>query len=571
MQEYQRWLEKAASNEEIFQELKAIAGHTEEIRDRFYRELEFGTGGLRGVLGAGTNRMNVYTVGKATQGLSHYLKRTFATPSVAIAYDSRIHSDLFAVTAATIFAANGIAVHLYPRLMPTPALSFAVRDLKCSGGVVITASHNPAKYNGYKVYGPDGCQITTQAAKEIQKEIDAVDPFEDVRRMDFGTAVARGQIINIDEDMINRYLAAVGTTSVLPEGIDQSFSIVYTPLNGTGVSCVPRCLKEHGFTRLIMPEEQDHPDGHFPTCPYPNPEIREALDIGLQLAQSTKSDLLLATDPDCDRVGAAVREDGKYTLITGNEMGVLLFDFICKMRMANGTMPENPIAVKTIVTTPMAAKIAEHYGVELIDVLTGFKFIGEQIGRLEAQGRRDSFVFGFEESYGYLSGPYVRDKDGVGAACLICEMFSFYASRGISLLDRLHELYGIYGYCLNTLHSYTFDGSAGFAKMQAVMQALRAGVASFGGKKVLRLTDYAAGLDGLLITDEKNQRYAAGFPFTDGAVLVGREKAWLITDSFWRTAARSWRAPPAPNPSSNSTSPSAGKAGKRRRRQSKRS
>lgn len=473
MQEYQHWLEKAASNVEIFQELKAIAGHAEEIRDRFYRELEFGTGGLRGVLGAGTNRMNVYTVGKATQGLSHYLKRTFATPSVAIAYDSRIHSDLFAETAATIFTANGIAVHLYPRLMPTPALSFAVRDLKCSGGVVITASHNPAKYNGYKVYGPDGCQITTQAAKEIQKEIDAVDPFEGVYRMDFGTAVARGQIINIDEDTVNRYLAAVGTTSVLPEGIDQSFSIVYTPLNGTGVSCVPRCLKEHGFTRLIMPEEQDHPDGHFPTCPYPNPEIREALDIGLQLAQRTQSDLLLATDPDCDRVGAAVREDGKYTLITGNEMGVLLFDFICKMRMANGTMPENPIAVKTIVTTPMAAKIAEHYGVELIDVLTGFKFIGEQIGLLEKKNEAGRYIFGFEESYGYLSGTYVRDKDAVNASLLICEMFAWYRSQGKSLVDALQALYSQYGHYQSRLLSFEFTGAEGFEAMQKFMEELR--------------------------------------------------------------------------------------------------
>lgn len=473
MQQYQRWLEKAATNEEIFQELNAIAGRREEIEDRFYRELEFGTGGLRGVLGAGTNRMNVYTVGKATQGLSNYLKRSFAQPSVAIAFDSRIHSDLFAQTAASVFAANGVAVYLYPRLMPTPALSFAVRDLKCSSGVVITASHNPAKYNGYKVYGPDGCQITTEAAKAIQQEIDGVDPFDDVRSMDFDAALAQGHITYIGEDTVSRYLAAVGTASVLPEGIDKHVSIVYTPLNGTGLSCVPRCLKEHGFTQLIMPEEQDHPDGHFPTCPYPNPEIREALEVGLRLAQSTKSDLLLATDPDCDRVGAAVRDGEEYALITGNEMGMLLFDFICQMRIANGTMPKNPVAVKTIVTTPMAARLAQHYGVELIDVLTGFKFIGEQIGLLEKKNEVERYIFGFEESYGYLSGTFVRDKDAVNASLLICEMFAWYRAQGKSLMDVLRELYSQYGYYQSRLLSFAFDGAEGFAAMQRFMGGLR--------------------------------------------------------------------------------------------------
>lgn len=473
MQQYQRWLEKAASNEEIYQELKAIDGHREEIEDRFYRELEFGTGGLRGVLGAGTNRMNVYTIGKATQGLSNYLRGSFAEPSVAIGFDSRIHSDLFAETAASVFAANGVAVYLYPRLMPTPALSFAVRDLRCSGGVVITASHNPAKYNGYKVYGPDGCQITTEAAKAIQQEIDGVDPFDDVRSMDFGAALAQGKITYIGEDTVDRYLAAVGTASVLPGGIDKHVSIVYTPLNGTGLSCVPRCLKEHGFTQLIMPEEQDHPDGHFPTCPYPNPEIREALEVGLRLAQRTKSDLLLATDPDCDRVGAAVRDGEQYTLITGNEMGMLLFDFICQMRIANGTMPKNPVAVKTIVTTPMAARLAQHYGVELIDVLTGFKFIGEQIGLLEKKNEADRYIFGFEESYGYLSGSFVRDKDAVNASLLICEMFAWYRAQGKSLVDVLRELYSQYGYYQSRLLSFAFDGAEGFEAMQRFMGSLR--------------------------------------------------------------------------------------------------
>lgn len=473
MQQYERWLEKTAEDEELFRELEAIAGRNEEIADRFFRELEFGTGGLRGVLGAGTNRINVYTVGKATQGLSSYLRSRFDAPSVAIAYDSRIHSDLFARTAASVFAANGIAVFLYPKLMPTPALSFAVRDLRCSGGVVITASHNPAQYNGYKVYGPDGCQITTEAARAIQQEIDRVDPFDDVQHMDYDAALAQGKITLIGEDTVSRYLAAVGTASVLPAGVDRDVSIVYSPLNGTGLSCVPRCLKEHGFVRLIMPQEQDHPDGRFPTCPYPNPEIREALSVGLRLAERTRSDLLLATDPDCDRVGAAVRDGDAYTLITGNEMGVLLFDFICKMRIANGTMPKNPVAVKTIVTTPMAERLARHYGVELIDVLTGFKFIGEQIGRLEERNEAERFIFGFEESYGYLSGTFVRDKDAVNASLMICEMFAWYRAQGKSLVDVLEELYSRYGCYQSRLLSFEFRGAEGFAAMQRFMEELR--------------------------------------------------------------------------------------------------
>ena len=470
---YNRWLERAAGNEEIISELKEIFGQEDAIGDRFYRELEFGTGGLRGVLGAGTNRMNVFNVAKATQGLCNYLWKNFEQPSVAIAYDSRIHSDLFAETAATVFAANDVRVHIYPKLMPTPSLSFAVRDLHCSGGIVITASHNPAKYNGYKVYGADGCQITTEAAKAIQAEINEVDPFDDVKYADFKDSLKLGQIQYIGEETVTRYLAAIDTASVLPEGIDKKVSIVYTPLNGAGLSCVPRCLSEHGFTNFIMPTEQNHPDGHFPTCPYPNPEIREALEVGLALAEKTGSDLLLATDPDCDRVGAAIRDGKGYTLISGNEMGILLLDFICKMRIANGTMPSNPIAIKTIVTTPMAARVAEHYGVKIIDVLTGFKFIGEQIGMLEKQGCSDRYIFGFEESYGYLSGSFVRDKDAVNASLLICEMFVWYKAQGKSLVDVLHELYATYGYYQAKLLSFTFEGAQGFATMQKTMEEFR--------------------------------------------------------------------------------------------------
>ena len=469
---YQRWI-KEASNEAVVAELHEISEDAAAIEDRFYRELEFGTGGLRGVLGAGTNRMNIYTVAKASQGYANYLNNMADRPSVAIAYDSRINSELFARTAAEVFAGNGIAVHIYPRLMPTPALSFAVRNLRCSGGVVITASHNPAKYNGYKVYGPDGCQITTQAAKAIQAEIDQVDPFDDIKRMNFETALSAGMVSYIGEDTVDRYLAAVSTSSVLPADIPRDAAIVYTPLNGTGISCVPRCLKEHGFTNITIPTEQRLPDGNFPTCPYPNPEIREALTVGLNWAERSGSDLLLATDPDCDRVGAADRTVEGYTLITGNEMGGLLLDFICKMRIANGTMPESPLAIKTIVTTPMAAKIAQKYGVELIDVLTGFKFIGEQIGLLEKRSEENRYIFGFEESYGYLSGSFVRDKDAVNASLLICEMFAYYKQQGTSLTDVLEELYREYGYYESRLLSFAFEGSSGFDRMQAIMAALR--------------------------------------------------------------------------------------------------
>ena len=488
---YHRWTVQTANNEELHNELLNIQNDREDIEDRFYKELEFGTGGLRGVLGAGTNRMNVFTVSKATQGYSNYLNQQFENPSVAIGYDSRIHSDDFACAAAAVFAANGIQVHIYDPLMPTPALSFAVRDLHCSGGIVLTASHNPAKYNGYKVYGADGCQITTEAAKAIQTAINEVDPFDDVKRADFGLAMENGIIHYIGEDTIDRYQAAVSTASLLPEGVDKNVAIVYTPLNGAGISCVPRCLKEHGFTNITIPDEQKNPDGHFPTCPYPNPEVREALEVGLRWAEKTQSDLLLATDPDCDRVGAAVKTTSGYTLISGNQMGVLLFDFVCKMRQANGTMPKNSVAVKTIVTTPMAAKIAEHYGVQLIDVLTGFKFIGEQIGLLEKKGEADRYIFGFEESYGYLSGSFVRDKDAVNASLLICEMFTWYKSQGKSLVDVLEELYQEYGCYESKLRSFQLEGADGFAKMQSLMTELRTNrPAELAGIAVERSIDY---------------------------------------------------------------------------------
>ncbi len=488
---YFLWRELATLDIDVVEELRQIANEPAQIEDRFYRELEFGTGGLRGVIGAGINRMNVYTVAKATQGYSQYINTKFTAPMAAIAYDSRIKSSRFAQAAAEVFAGNGIQVWMYPQIMPTPSLSFAVRSLGCSGGIVITASHNPAKYNGYKVYGPDGCQITTEAASEIQQRIDAVNPFADVLRIDFQEGVRNGIIRIIGEDTIRRYLDAVAGASVLPRTVDRGVSIVYTPLNGAGINCVPRCLTENGFTNIVIPDEQHEPDGNFPTCPFPNPEVREALDVGLRWAEQTGSELLLATDPDCDRVGAAVRSRDGYTLISGNEMGVLLFDFICRMRLASGTMPKHPVAVTTIVTTPMAKRVAAKYGVELIDVLTGFKFIGEQIGLLESKHEETRYIFGFEESYGYLSGTFVRDKDAVNASLLICELFAYYKAQGKFLLDVLDTLYEQFGFYQSRLLSFSFDGSTGFAKMNALMASLRdEPLSQIAGLSVEAVADY---------------------------------------------------------------------------------
>ena len=444
---YKKWLSCELEDTDLKDELIAIENDSNKIEDAFYKELEFGTGGLRGVIGAGTNRINIYTVRKATQGLSDYLNQTFNSPSVAIAYDSRIKSDLFARESARVFAANGIQVYLYPELMPTPALSFAVRELKCSGGIVITASHNPAKYNGYKVYGSDGCQITLDAANTIISLIEPVDCFEDVKIISFDDAVSSGKISFIPDLVTDNFLKSVSRESVRKVEGKNNLKIVYTPLNGAGLKCVTSVLESNKFENLIMVSSQEMPDGNFTTCPFPNPEIREALSEGLAVCESNNADLLLATDPDCDRVGTAVRDsDGNYVLINGNEMGVLLLNYICEARSENGTMPENPVAIKTIVTTEMAKDIADSYGVEIIDVLTGFKFIGEQIGILESKGQENRYIFGFEESYGYLSGSYVRDKDGVNASLLICEMTAYYKSKGISVLDALDSLYKKYGY-----------------------------------------------------------------------------------------------------------------------------
>ncbi len=495
--EYQRWLAHV-TDQELLSELRSMDAAAME--DAFYRDLAFGTGGLRGTIGAGANRMNIHVVARASQGLANLLGEG---ASVVIGYDTRIKSDLFARTAAGVFAANGILVRLWPEPLPVPTVSYAVRALDACAGVMITASHNPAKYNGYKVYGPDGCQITTEAAAEILAEIMRVDLFTDVKSMDFDAGLAEGRIQQIDGGVLTAFLEEVKRQSVLfGDEIDRDVAIVYSPLNGTGLKPVTRALSESGFTNITVVEEQREPDGNFPTCPYPNPEIREAMELGLQYCERTGADLMLATDPDCDRCGIAVKApDGSYRLLSGNEVGLLLLDYICSRRIRHSRMPAHPVFVKTVVTMDLAERIAASYGVETVNVLTGFKFIGEVIGRLEQAGRVSDYICGFEESYGYLTGSYVRDKDGVNAAFMISEMFAFYKTRGVSLLDKLRELYANYGYCMNTLHSYEFPGSAGMEKMRAIMAAFRRAPDRIGGKKLLRMEDYSLGLNGLPKSD----------------------------------------------------------------------
>ena len=524
--EYEVWKKKVTEDADLTAELTDMEGKEDRITDAFYQNLAFGTGGLRGVIGAGTNRMNIYTVGKASQGLADYINRHFPKEErkIAISYDSRIKSSLFAKRAAEVFAANGIRVFIYTELMPTPMLSWAVRSLSCAAGVMVTASHNPSKYNGYKVYGPDGCQITTDAAAEILGCIEKTDAFEDVKREDFETALENGRISYIGEDTVTSFIEAVKGQSMLTkseENVDKNISIVYSPLNGTGLKPVLRTLKESGFTNITVVKEQEQPDGHFPTCPYPNPEIREAMALGMEYAKKCSADLLLATDPDCDRVGIAVpNREGEYVLLSGNETGLLLLNYICSMRQAAGTMPEHPVFVKTIVTMDMAARIAADYGVKTVDVLTGFKFIGDQIARLEAEGRENDYILGFEESYGYLSGSYVRDKDAVDGAFLICEMAAYYRSKGMGLLEVLEGLYEKYGFCLNTLHSYEFEGMEGFEKMKGIMNRLHTMASRIaegeavciGGRKTKAVEDY---LSGTISRADKTTEPIAGLPSSD--------------------------------------------------------
>ena len=495
---YHTWLRKV-DDVDLSKELK---GRNEaQIEDAFYRDLEFGTGGLRGVIGAGTNRRNIYTVAKASQGLSNYICKHYPNGkrSVAISRDSRLKSDVFAKIAARVFAANGIEVHIYPQISPVPTLSFATRYLHCSAGVRVTASHNPSKYNGYKVYGEDGCQITTEAAAEVLSEIESIDIFKDIKLISYDEGFEKNLISYIPPRVLTAFIKEVKSQSLLGnESIDKNVAIVYTPLNGTGLIPVTRTLEESGYTNITVVKEQQFPNGYFPTCPFPNPEIQEAMALGRKYAKENNADLLLATDPDCDRVGIAVRDkDGNYKLISGNQTGRLLFDYICSRRIALGIRPKEPVLVKTIVTSDRAEKIANHYHVKTVNVLTGFKYIGEQIGLLEKQGKESNYIFGFEESYGCLTGTYVRDKDAVDGAFRICERFAYYKSKGISLLDKLDELYKTYGYTNNSLHNYEFDGSSGFEKRQEIRKKFRSGIKEIGGKKVIKSFDYLPGLDGL--------------------------------------------------------------------------
>ena len=492
---YKLWLENATADPDLKKELLSVEGNEEEISDRFYRELEFGTGGLRGVIGAGTNRMNYYTVCKATQGLAAYLKAVKPEgASVAVSYDSRIKSDYFAKSVAEVLSANGIKVYIYTELMPTPMLSWAVRYHKCDAGVMVTASHNPAKYNGYKVYGPDGCQLTIAAADAVLAEINKIDVFGGIKSAPFEEGLKSGMISYIDDKAIDAYMAEVKKQSIHPEVCAKAgLKVVYTPLNGTGNKPVRRILKEIGIDNVVIVPEQENPDGTFATCPYPNPEIREALNKGLELCAVEKPDLLLATDPDCDRVGIAVPDGDGYALFTGNEVGALLLEYVARERTAMGTMPKNPIAVKTIVTTDLTRAIAKKYNIELIEVLTGFKFIGEQIGFLEEKGEENRYIFGFEESYGYLAGSYVRDKDAVVASMLICEMAAFYRAQGVSLIEARKKMYDEYGCYCNRLDTFAFEGASGMAKMQEIMNRMRTDYpAEIAGAKVIAVADYEA-------------------------------------------------------------------------------
>lgn len=501
------WLANV-TDEELLAELKAMqeAGDEDAITDAFFQDLAFGTAGLRGTIGAGTNRMNIYTVGRATQGFADYLNKTFENPTVAIARDSRNKGELFVKTTAAILAANGVTSYVYPKISPVPTLSWATRYLKCSGGICMTASHNPAPYNGYKAYGPDGCQITSEAADAISAAMNACDPFKDIKTMDFDAAVEQGLVKWIDDEVLDAYYDAVADKSVnnlTDEQIANApLKLVYTPLNGTGLIPVTTVLNKVGITDITVVPEQRDPDGDFPTCPYPNPEIREAMQKGIDLCQEVKPDLLLATDPDADRVGVACADGDDYTLLTGNEMGVLLLDYICKMRAERGEDLSNKVAVTTIVSSAMVDALAAEYGFELRRCLTGFKYIGDIITGLSDAGEVDRFIFGFEESYGYLSGDHVRDKDAVNASMLICQMAQYYKLQGKNLVEAMRDLYEKHGYYHNKTVSLSYPGADGAAKMAGIMKSMRdEAPAEIAGSKVEAVVDYATCVNGLPAAD----------------------------------------------------------------------
>lgn len=493
LDDYKRWCEAELEDAALTKELEEIAGNDDEIKERFAVTLKFGTAGLRGILGAGSNRMNIYVVRQATQGLANWVKTQGGNQLVAISYDSRINSDVFAKETAKVLAANGIKVRIYDALMPVPALSFATRYYEANAGVMVTASHNPAKYNGYKAYGPDGCQMTDDAANVVYAEIQNTDILTGAKVMDFEEGIKAGLIEYVGDDCKEALYEAIEARSVRP-GICKTagLKLVYSPLNGSGLVPVTRVLSDIGIDDVTIVPEQKYPDGNFPTCPYPNPEIFEALRLGLELAEKEGADLMLATDPDADRVGIAMKcPDGSYELVSGNEVGVLLLDYICAGRIEQGTMPANPVAVKSIVSTPLADAVATNYGVEMRSVLTGFKWIGDQIAKLEAAGEVDRFIFGYEESYGYLAGPYVRDKDAIIGSMLICEMAAYYRSIGSSIKQRLEEIYAQYGRYLNKVDSFEFPGLSGMDKMAGIMDELRANpLTEIAGHAVAKVTDY---------------------------------------------------------------------------------
>lgn len=492
-EEYQRWLAADLQDADLSPELRKIQGNDEEIKDRFAVSLQFGTAGLRGVLGAGTNRMNIYVVAQATQGLANWVKTQGGTQTVAISFDTRLKSDVFSKTAAGVLAANGIKVRIYDAAMPVPALSFATRYYNCNAGIMVTASHNPAKYNGYKAYGPDGCQMPDQAADVVYNEIQKIDVLNGAQQISFAQGVEDGLIRFVGDDCKKAFYEAIEACQVRPGlAATSGLKLVYSPLNGSGLVPVTQVLKDIGITDITIVPEQEYPNGYFTTCSYPNPEIYAALESGLKLAKECDADLMLATDPDADRVGIAMKcPDGTYELVTGNEMGALLLDYICAGRIEKGTMPKDPVAVMSLVSTPLAKAIAEHYNVELRSVLTGFKWIGDQILNLEKNHQEDRFIFGFEESYGYLAGSYVRDKDAVVASMLICEMAAYYRANGSSIKQRLEEIYSQYGRYFNKTDSFEFPGLSGMDKMAGIMTQLRQEPpAAIGAHNITKAVDF---------------------------------------------------------------------------------
>lgn len=530
---YQSWLINAVDDKDLIPELEKMS--EEDKESAFYADLEFGTAGLRGILGAGTNRMNIYVVRKATQGLANYIKKLFPKDAwrVAISYDSRIKSELFAKTASEVLAANEIEAFIYKKLMPTPCLSFAVRDLKCAGGIMVTASHNPSKYNGYKVYGDDGCQITTNAANAILDEINKLDVFKDIKYKEYDPKLIKV----IGDDTYDRFIQEVKKLSLADKSkLDKDIKIIFTPLHGTGLKPVQRILKECGYNNVILVKEQEEPDGYFTTCSYPNPEMKEAMSLGLKYLEDNSGDILIATDPDADRVGVGLKKEDGYALLTGNEVGLLLFEYICKIRIENHSMPLHPVMVKTIVSSSLIDQIAKQYNVEVRNVLTGFKYIGEQIKNLEQLNRKDDYIFGFEESCGYLSGSHARDKDAINAVLLIAEMTAYYKKQGKSLSQALSELYDKYGYQINRTEAFEFPGQVGFEKMQNIMKEFKDNLKELGGHKLIESLDYSKGINGLPKSN------VLSFVFEDQSTLIIRPSGTEPKIKFYISSRRNSKA-----------------------------